>query len=160
MKYYSVASLPLGFALAFSVASLPRASCSHSQSLPWVLHFALAILVASLPRALCFAIAFSSTLLPRALRFALARVSRFVLTKIFENKRVSIALKRSETHRNTKNITLLTRNAQSASSKAQPYLPHVNPRVPRNVPSKFHADWSKTVGVRGILKRRDVQINT
>ena len=32
----------------------------------------------------------------------------------------------------------------------QPYLPHVTPRVPRSIHAKFHADWSKTVGVRGI----------
>ena len=40
--------------------------------------------------------------------------------------------------------------SQSASGEAQPYLPHVTPRVPRSVHAKFHADWSKTVGARGI----------
>ena len=35
-------------------------------------------------------------------------------------------------------------NLWFASGKAQPYLPHVTPRVPRSVHAKFHADWSKT----------------
>ena len=40
--------------------------------------------------------------------------------------------------------------AQNPSGKAQPYLPHVTRRVPRSVHAKFHADWTKTVGARGI----------
>ena len=40
--------------------------------------------------------------------------------------------------------------AQSPSGEAQPYLPHVTCRVPRRVHAKFHADWTKTVGARGI----------
>ena len=40
--------------------------------------------------------------------------------------------------------------AQSPSGEAQPYLPHVTRRVPRSVHAKFHADWTKTVGARGI----------
>ena len=54
-----------------------------------------------------------------------------------------------------KKNTPLTRNArvaQSANNEVQPYLPHVTRRVPRSVPAKFHADWSNTVGARGILK--------
>ena len=45
---------------------------------------------------------------------------------------------------------------------AQLYLPHVTPRVPRNVHAKFHADWTKTdVGARGIHrdKQQDKQTN-
>ena len=40
--------------------------------------------------------------------------------------------------------------AQTPSGKAQPYLPHDTPRVPRSVHAKFHADRTKTVGARGI----------
>ena len=40
--------------------------------------------------------------------------------------------------------------AQNPSSEAQPYLPYVTRRVPRSVHTKFHADWTKTVGARGI----------
>ena len=40
--------------------------------------------------------------------------------------------------------------AQSPSSEAQLYLPQVTRRVPRSVHAKFHADWTKTVGARGI----------
>ena len=46
--------------------------------------------------------------------------------------------------------------AQSMSGKAQPYLPNVDPRVPRSVHAKFHADWSKTTGTRGIPKNQDL----
>ena len=42
------------------------------------------------------------------------------------------------------------RVAQSLSVKIQPYLPHVTPRIPRSVHAKFYADWTKTVGARGI----------
>ena len=42
------------------------------------------------------------------------------------------------------------RITQSLSGEAQPYLPHVTPRVLRNVHAKFHADWTKTVGTSGI----------
>ena len=42
------------------------------------------------------------------------------------------------------------RVAQSLSTEAQPYLPHVTPRVPRSFHAKFHADWTKTVGTRGM----------
>ena len=40
--------------------------------------------------------------------------------------------------------------AQKPSGEAQPNLPHVTRRVPRNVHAKFHADWTKTVGARRI----------
>ena len=40
---------------------------------------------------------------------------------------------------------------QSLKGEAQPYLPHVTPRVKRtSVHAKFHADWTKTDGARGI----------
>ena len=47
--------------------------------------------------------------------------------------------------------------AQSLNSEAQPYLPHVTPRIARSVHAKFHADRNKTVGARGIHtnKQRD-----
>ena len=44
--------------------------------------------------------------------------------------------------------------AQSPRGKAQPYLHQVTPRVPRSVHAKFHADWTKTVGARGIQTNR------
>ena len=47
-----------------------------------------------------------------------------------------------------------SRIAQSASGEAQPYLPHVTRRVSRSVHAKFHADWTKTVGARGIHRDR------
>ena len=40
--------------------------------------------------------------------------------------------------------------AQSLSDKEQPYLPHFTPRVPKSVHAKFYANWTKTVGARGI----------
>ena len=50
--------------------------------------------------------------------------------------------------------------AQSPSSKAQFYLPHVTCRVPRSVHAKFHADWTKTVGARGIQTDRQTDRRT
>ena len=44
---------------------------------------------------------------------------------------------------------------REASGKAQPYLPHVTPRVPRSVYAKFHADWSKTISQKS---RTDTEI--
>ena len=85
----------------------------------------------------------------------LTRSAKFA--KIFEKKKcVSIDSKCSETHRNAKKIVYPfdrlrgLRVAQSASGEAQPYLPHVTRRVPRSAHAKFHADWTKTVGARGI----------
>ena len=43
-----------------------------------------------------------------------------------------------------------SRVAQRASGEAQPYLHHVTRWVQRSVHAKFHADWTKTVGARGI----------
>ena len=40
---------------------------------------------------------------------------------------------------------------QSPSGEAQPYLPHVIPRVPTSVNAKFHADLFKTEGARGSM---------
>ena len=73
-------------------------------------------------------------------------------TKDFEKKKdVPIDSKYSETHRNAKkNNKINTHVTQSPSGEAQPYLPHVTPRVLRSVHAKFHADWTKTVGARGI----------
>ena len=39
---------------------------------------------------------------------------------------------------------------QSTSEEAQLYLPHDTSRVPRSVHAKFYANWSQTVGARGI----------
>ena len=44
--------------------------------------------------------------------------------------------------------------AQIPSGEAQPYLPHVTRSVPKSVHAKFHADWTKTVGARGIQTDR------
>ena len=44
--------------------------------------------------------------------------------------------------------------AQIPSGEAQLYLPHVTRRVSRSVHAKFHADWTKTVGVKGIHTNR------
>ena len=41
-----------------------------------------------------------------------------------------------------------------ASRFALAILPQVTRRVPRSVHAKFHADWSKTVGARGIHTHR------
>ena len=92
----------------------------------------------------------------RSLRSRTFRASRS--QKFFEkNKCVSIDSKYSETHRNAKKKKIYpfdrlraSRVAQSASGEAQPHLPHVTCRVPRSVHAKFHADWTKTVGARGI----------
>ena len=54
----------------------------------------------------------------------------------------------------------LSRVAQSASGEAQPYLPHVTRRVPRSVNAKFHADWTKTVGSRGIQTNKQTNKQT
>ena len=53
-----------------------------------------------------------------------------------------------------------SRVAQSASGEAQPYLPHVTRRVPKSVHAKFHADWTKTVGARGIQTDRQTDRQT
>ena len=50
--------------------------------------------------------------------------------------------------------------AQSLSGEAQPYLPHVPHRVQRSVHAKFHADWTKTVGARGIQTDRQTDRQT
>ena len=47
-------------------------------------------------------------------------------------------------------LALLGRFAPSGFALRARYLPDVTPRVPRSVHAKFHADWSKTVGARGI----------
>ena len=67
-----------------------------------------------------------------------------------------VGMKCCKTHRNAKKFFYpfdrlrASRVALSASGEAQPYLPHVTRRVPRSVHAKFHADWTKTVGDRGI----------
>ena len=50
--------------------------------------------------------------------------------------------------------------AQSPSGEAQLYLPHVTRRVPRSVHAKFYADWTKTVGARGIHTSRQTDRHT
>ena len=52
------------------------------------------------------------------------------------------------------------RVAQSLKGEMQPYLSHVTPRVPRIVHAKFHADWIKTVGARGIHTDRQTDKQT
>ena len=47
-------------------------------------------------------------------------------------------------------LALLGRFAPSGFALRARYLSHVTPRVPRSVHAKFHADWTKTVGARGI----------
>ena len=42
------------------------------------------------------------------------------------------------------------RRSTISERKALIYLPHFTRRVPRSVHAKFHADWTKTVGTRGI----------
>ena len=75
-------------------------------------------------------------------------------TNISEKKCVSIDSKCSKRHRNAKKLFYpydrLRAEQRSAKSEAQPYLPHFTRRVPRSVHAKFHADWTKTVGARGI----------
>ena len=98
---------------------------------------------------------------------SLACVSHFEFMKIFGKISVSQsnrnALKRIE-----KQIKICpfyplraSRVAQSPSVEVQPYLPHVTSRVPRSVHAKFHADWTRTVGARGIHtdKQTDKQTN-
>ena len=46
------------------------------------------------------------------------------------------------------------------SGVAQPYLPHVTPRVSSSVHAKFHADLTKTVGARGIHTDRQTDKQT
>ena len=94
-----------------------------------------------------------------------ARSAKF--TKIFEKKKcVSIDSKCSETRKNAKKkIYPFDRIrascvAQSASGEVQPYLPHVTRRVPRSVHAKFHADWTKTVGARGIQTNKQTNRQT
>ena len=70
--------------------------------------------------------------LPRASRFALA----FSVASLHQASRFTLAL--------------LDRFARSGFALCARYLPHVTPRVPRSVHAKVHADWSKTVGARGI----------
>ena len=50
--------------------------------------------------------------------------------------------------------------AQSSSGEAQPYLPHVTRRVQSSVHAKFHADWTKTVGARGMQTDRQTDRQT
>ena len=140
-----------------SVASVPRALRSHPQSLHSVGLRASHLIVTTFPQASGFALAFSVVLLLLALRFALtfsvALLPQALRSQKFLKKKcVSIYSKCFETHRNAKKlpIWLYMRVAQSASNEAQPYLPHVTSRVPRSVHAKFHDNWSKTIGARGI----------
>ena len=97
--------------------------------------------------ALCARISFAS----------LARVSCFALTKIFEKKRTvsqstQNSLKRIEIQKKFTSMTDYAPSGvvQNPSGEAQPYLPHVTRGVPMSVHAKFHADWTKNGGARGI----------
>ena len=50
--------------------------------------------------------------------------------------------------------------AQSPSGEAQLYLPQITRRVPRSVHDNFHADWTKTVGARGIETDKQTDIDS
>ena len=84
-------------------------------------------------------------------RFALRPHENFWKKRVSQSTRN--ALKRMEMQKKKKNVLPFWPIAQSASDKAQPYLPHVTRRVPRRVHAKFHADWTKTVGARGIHRQ-------
>ena len=101
-----------------------------------------------------FGLASSDALLPRASSSHGLRAHENFRKKICVSQLTRIALKRVEMQ---KKITPLTQNA---SSKAQPYLPHVTPRVLRSDHAKFHANWSKTVGARGIQTDRQTHTQT
>ena len=87
----------------------------------------------------------------------IARSSRKFSKKISVSQSTRNTLKRIEMQKKTfypfDRLRAL-RVAQSASGEAQPYLPHVTRRVPRSDHAKFHADWTKTVGARGIQTNR------
>ena len=53
-----------------------------------------------------------------------------------------------------------SRIALSQSGEAQPYLLHVNPRVPRSVHAKFPADWTKIVDTRVIHMEKHLDRQT
>ena len=155
---YSVASLhPAScFALAFSVIRFTTSDFMlHTRILSHLVPsgFALAFLVATFSRALSFAFVFSVASFPRALRFTLSSCLLCAHINFLKKKMCLNQIER--THRNKKKkktfgLIRALHKGQSASGEAQLYLPDVTPRVPRGVHAKFHADWSKTVGVRGI----------
>ena len=99
-------------------------------------------------------------------RFARARFALRAHENFRKEKCVSIDLKCSETHKNAKKYFYpfdrlrASRVARSASGEAQPFLSHVTRRVPRSVHAKFHADWTKTVGARGIQTDRQTNRQT
>ena len=113
----------------YSVTSLPWASRSHSRSL-WSLGLCASHSHSQLLRSLGLCASHSHSQSLRSL----------VNVKIFDKKCVSINSKCYETHKK------LSYPFDMIHGKLQPYLPHVTPRVPISV----HADWSKTVGARGI----------
>ena len=93
--------------------------------------------------------------------FALASSVASCSRKFSKKKKcVSIDSKCSETHTKWKKKYPFDskRALRYADGKAQPYLPHVTPRVPRSVQAKFHDDWSKTVGAGGIHTDRQTDL--
>ena len=119
--------------------------------------FALAFSVALLPRASCFALAFS--MLRFLGLHALHSCSRSLQSlELFSSQKFSKkqcsqstrnALKRIVVQRTS--FTPLNRYsgvAQGANGDTQAYPPHVTPRVPRSVHVKFHANWPKNVSAR------------
>ena len=118
--------------------------------------------VALLHQAFCFVLAFLVALLSRASSFALrscnlfASLTSFTLTNFFFKKCVSIHSKCSKMHRNEKKkqkklfLRLWPDRCSVKRVRQSATLPHVTPRVPRSVHAKFHVDWSKIMGARGI----------
>ena len=80
-----------------------------------------------------------------------------LLTLALKDLENEACMKSSEMHRNEKKIYPFDLICASRIVKAQPYLSHVTPRNPRSVHDKFHADWSKTVGARGIHPDRHTE---
>ena len=160
---------PRTFQLAlrgYSVASLPRASRSHLARFARARFALRAHKIFQKKKCVSIDSKFSESrknakkfFLPLLTHYAL-RATREVHEN-FRKKKKSVsqssrnALKRIEMKK--KIFTPLT---DYASGEAQPYLPHVTRRVPRSVHAKFHADWTKTVGARGIQTNRQTDKQT
>ena len=131
---------------------------------PRALCFPHAFSVASLPRASCFPLVFSVASLLRALQTNALHAHKNFQKSVSQS--TWNALKRIEIQKKIFfypfDSKCALRVGQSARIEAQPYLclPHVSHRVPRSVHSKFHADWSKTVGAKGIHTDRRTHTHT
>ena len=136
LRGYSVASLPLALQFGLRARILNHFAPSG---------FVLCVYILS-----CFTPS-GFTLTSCSLR---SSVFLAFLSQIFGKKRVSHstlnALKRIDMQKKTfypYDPLCASLVAQSPSSEAQPYLP-------RSVHTKFHANWTKTVGARGIQTNR------